>query len=95
MDHRPWTALRAYIKISQSIIQTCLQIGTGFPLADDEGTAYIVFACVEFLQITSRDYDTSCGLDGIKKREPTKIDIPRMAVDFCYGNFRLLPEQFI
>ena len=52
-------ALRAYIKFSQSIIQTGLQIGAGFALPDDECAAYLVIACIEFFGITARYYYAS------------------------------------
>ena len=51
---------RAHIKIPQRIIQARFQISTGFALANDQGTTYIVFACRKFFHITSRDHYASC-----------------------------------
>src|SRR5215831_9124719 len=56
-NHKPQTTnykpLSAYIKISQRIIQACLEISTCFALTNDQCTSHLVFAGREFLSIAS------------------------------------------
>src|SRR5436190_20244253 len=60
-NQKPTTSnqLHTHIKISQCIIQTRFQIGAWFALADDEGTAHVIFTGRKFFQITSRYHYTS------------------------------------